>query len=163
MATRTATAPAPAPGTPITRAPVLFGRIDLNEPRNLAGLAVMAFCLGVMAGARLMRGAIPPAEPGQPQPCADCAERAIQAERAARAAARPQPAPTAPQPAPAPPTVPERVVDPSGDEDAARAATVAAQLMGTADAPRKFSPYAESVLPAEHVVSNGDSSIPVGE
>lgn len=34
----------------------IASRFDLTDRRTLIGLGIMAFCLGVMAGARLMRG-----------------------------------------------------------------------------------------------------------
>lgn len=148
--------PTPAPGT----LPVLFGRIDLNEPRTIAGLGLMAFCLGVMTGARLMRGAVPPVGEGpvvyRDVPCAGCRERAIQA---AREAGQPAPAPppaTSPQPAPSEPHVAAQ--DP---EDASRAAMAERQVAPTDAAPKSFSAYEEATLPHEHVVANGDSSVPV--
>lgn len=159
MTTAAVPTPTPAPGTTL-----LGGRIDLTERRTQLGLGIMAFCLGVMVGARLMRGAVPPgggvAEvPGpvayRQGPCAECAERAIQA---ARAAGQPTPTPT-PPPAPSEPqpaaTAP--LIDP---EAAEREAMAQRQQEPTNGAPKHFSAYNEATLPAE-LVTNGDSSLGV--
>lgn len=158
---------------PAPKGPLLFGRIDLGDPRTLAGLGVMAFCLGIMAGARLMRGAVPPTEVAQPAPCADCAERAIQEQRAAARAARNDIAEGNVWPdAPTPPAQPASDLEDEDmqhlkedirrleAEDMQRAAATALQLEGTDNASKQFSPYAESVFPAEQIVSSGDSSVP---
>lgn len=60
----------------------IASRFDLTDRRTLIGLGIMAFCLGVMAGARLMRGASVPAEGGgvaspMPTPAPAGSERVI--------------------------------------------------------------------------------------
>lgn len=113
------------PDTPTTEAgrlDVITSRFDLSDKRNLIGLGVMAFCLGVMVGARLMRGALPvPPESGggvaqpestervvyvdRPGPvqivkgddCPECAEAKLQEQRARDAVAANQTPPPAEQ------------------------------------------------------------------
>lgn len=160
MAT-TAPAPTPAPGPTVVDR--VTARFDLSDRRNLLGLGVLCFCAGIMVGARLMRGMPtqlteatpdphPKGSPEQtgpvvyvPQPCADCAERAIQKERAAQRAAEAAQRPQATQEA-------------AADDDAARAAAVERQQVAP-EGMRTFSPYAEATLPAE-LVEQGDSSVP---
>lgn len=72
-------------------------RIDLTDRRTLIGLGVALFCTGLILGARIGRGSVPPATSGSilppgvasgvvppgvifrdrvvPVPCADCAEK----------------------------------------------------------------------------------------
>lgn len=46
----------------------IASRFDLTDRRTLIGLGIMAFCLGVMAGARLMRNVPMPAPGATPAP-----------------------------------------------------------------------------------------------
>lgn len=155
-----ATAPTPAPPAPSVGERVA-ARFDLSDRRNLAGLGILCFCLGVMAGARLMRGAVPPLPVGGPTPpaggggtvpgpvstmppvdvpCAGCRERMIQEGRAAVAAQRAAAAQAAAD---------AGTVDPETDET--ERGNVAARQQVPPEGARTFSPYAESTLPAEHV------------
>jgi hypothetical protein len=91
----------PTPATPEPDAPrslaavrdSVASRFDLSDRRNLIGLGVLAFCAGIMVGARIMRG-VPTAGvtevPGEvvyvDAPCAGCREAALQREAALRQA-----------------------------------------------------------------------------
>lgn len=157
-----ATAPTPAPPTPSVTERVA-ARFDLSDRRNLVGLGVLFFCAGIMVGARLMRGAVPPVGvgptltpaggavlrpggvpgPAVPPipfdiPCAGCRERAV-AEAAKVASTRP-------------PT-------PVADTDQAERENVTARQAMPPEGMRTFSPYNESEFPAE-MVTGGDSSLP---
>lgn len=75
----------PAPQIPLPRTPPLSGTWTL-EKRQVAGVALGLFCLGIIIGARIGRGSVPMVEGGpmvvKSGPCPDCAERTIQQARA---------------------------------------------------------------------------------
>jgi hypothetical protein len=141
--------------TPPARSNPLASRFDLSDRRNLASAGVLLFCLGVIVGAKLMRGAVPPLAPEPPErpkpepvirevpgpvvyrdiPCQSCAEKARQEGEAMRASY-------------------------TADEAARKAVTEEQLPDPVRDAPRTFSPYAEAVLPAEMVDGAPDTSVP---
>lgn len=122
----TSTKPAPVAPTESEsgRLSTITSRFDLTDKRNLIGLGVMAFCLGVMVGARLMRGAMPAPESGGVAPtvnptapittvfrdvpgpvqyvkgddCPECAEKKLQEQRERERVANAQSAPPAETP-----------------------------------------------------------------
>ena len=167
------TSPAPARPSVGER---IGGRFDLSDRRTLVGLGVLAFCAGVMVGARLMRGAVPAAElpgtdngglggnPAVPSvvfrdvPCRECAEKhakegaAIIAEHNARAVAQASAeAAAARAQHAAEPVEPLAPSDEVAADIAARAAMAELQR-DVQPAPKRFSPMAEvDVLPEDVV------------
>jgi len=96
----TPTAVTPEPDAPRSLAAVrdsVASRFDLSDRRNLIGLGVLAFCAGIMLGARIMRGVPGPVTevPGEvvyvDAPCAGCREAALRAQAATRGGPVPPP------------------------------------------------------------------------
>lgn len=112
-------AAAPQPSPPL-RVPPLSGTWTI-EQRRFLGLVVGALCVGVIVGARLGRGSIPPLDELEQRvivkqgPCADCAEREIQAQRAR------QTVPNRPLPGDVPPV---GIVDQSAQQNGVGAASL---------------------------------------
>lgn len=178
MAPMADTSPAPAPTTAPGRFDGLAARFDLRDPRNLVGLGVLAFCAGIIVGARIMRGATAPPKPapgvlrvnpaggvtdttgtpvqmhpdgtGHPkdQPCAGCREKAIQQAR--QIAGQEAARLRRLENAPEPT---------AADTDAAERGAAADRQLAGVDGLKTFSAYAESILP-EEMVTSGDSSVP---
>ena len=79
------------PDTPVPAAPKGW---DIDK-RQAIGIALGLLCLGIIVGFKLA-GGVPPIETPvdrvvfRSAPCADCAEKTIQAERAAPTFAEPQ-------------------------------------------------------------------------